>query len=276
MSTLEVTLIDVGWGDSILIESKDGISDPHYGLVDSNDTSSLRSSYIFLKRYFERKNIEIDGTKHIFDFVLLSHAHADHGHGLKEVLRTFGTQNFWYPKSLNWGSLADLIRFSNRSARIVHHQSIDDTKILPSIGNVKIGVLWPPYGNIDGQSENNNSIVFSLLLGNVSFILTGDAEAGVWNQIANKIPNNTQFFKVPHHGSNNGTFDDQNNAPWFNRCPRNAKLGISSHVRPHGHPDQDVINLFQTNHMDYFRTDEHYHITFKTEGNTTEVKYSHL
>jgi hypothetical protein len=53
MSTLSVTLIDVGWGDSLLIESRDN-SDSHYALVDSNDTSSSRSSHIFLKRFFEK------------------------------------------------------------------------------------------------------------------------------------------------------------------------------------------------------------------------------
>jgi len=81
---------------------------------------------------------------------------------------------------------------------------------------------------------------------------------------------------VFHHGSANGTFDAQNNTPWFNHCPPNAKIGISSHVRPHTHPDPEVIHLFESNHREYFRTDEQYHITFTTDGNSTQVKYSHM
>ena len=37
MSKLNVTIIDVGWGDSIFLESTDGNGDPIYALVDSND-----------------------------------------------------------------------------------------------------------------------------------------------------------------------------------------------------------------------------------------------
>ena len=32
--------------------------------------------------------------KPIFDFVMLSHAHADHAQGLKSLMRSFGTKNF--------------------------------------------------------------------------------------------------------------------------------------------------------------------------------------
>ena len=59
MSSLSVTLIDVVWGDSILIESQDDSGQSYYALIDSNDTTYLRSSYIFLKRFFEKKKIEL-------------------------------------------------------------------------------------------------------------------------------------------------------------------------------------------------------------------------
>jgi competence protein ComEC len=136
-------------------------------------------------------------------------------------------------------------------------------------------VLWPPYNTID-HNENNNSIVLVLTLGNISFVLTGDAEEDVWSQIAGQIPGNTRFFKVPHHGSVNGTFDDNGNTPWFNNCPVNAHLGISCHISRHVFPDQEVIDLFETNNRSYFRTDNHYHLTFHTDGNSVNVKYSHF
>jgi len=275
MSTLNVTLIDVGWGDSILIEYEDNQLKPHFGLIDSNDSDTLRSSYIFLKRYFERKGMNLDDRKPIFSFVLLTHAHADHGQGLKAILRAFGSRQFWYPKSVNWSTLVDLVRFSNLSPSIEHHQSIDDTKILPPLGEVSLEVMWPPYGEIDQQSENNNSVVLSLRYRNVSFLLTGDAEEKVWKRIASRIPPDTHFFKVPHHGSNQGTFGAGKKTPWFDHCPQHAKLGISSHIRPFSHPDKEVIGLFESHGREYYRTDEHYHISFMTDGNTTWVKYSH-
>ena len=276
MSELRVTLIDVGWGDSIFIESQDASNNWHYALIDSNDSSYLRSSYIFLKRYFEKQDIKLPDDKPVLDFVLLSHGHNDHGNGLRALMREFGTRNFYYPKSLNWSSQTNLIRYGNQSTNVKHHQSIDNTKKLGKIGDVDMTILWPPHNRIDPQNENNNSVVLVLKLGDISFVLTGDAEEEVWSTIAGQIPGDTRFFKVPHHGSVNGTFDNQGDTPWFDACPTNAVLGISSHVRPHSHPDQEVIDLFDNHNRDYFRTDEHYHISFQTDGSSVDVQYSHI
>lgn len=273
MSSLSVTLIDVGWGDSILIEYENNNGKYKYALIDSNDTTYLRSSYIFLKRYFEKKRVNLSNEP-TFDFVILSHSHADHGQGLKAILREFGTKNFWYPKSSDSNVLGELIRYSNRSDKVSHHQSIDNTKILPELGDVNMEVLWPPRNQI-ASNENNNSIVLVLTLNHVSFALTGDAEGEVWSQIANRIPGNTRFFKVPHHGSSNGTFDNNQHTPWLDHCSEKALLGISSHVRPFEHPDQEVIDLFDQRNIKYFRTDLHYHVTFQTDGTNVTVKYSH-
>jgi len=53
MSELSITLIDVGWGDSILVESVTEAGERHFGLVDCNDTSVSRSSFLFVKRHLE-------------------------------------------------------------------------------------------------------------------------------------------------------------------------------------------------------------------------------
>jgi competence protein ComEC len=272
MAKLKATLIDVGWGDSILLESENG-GKTNYSLIDSNDTSTLRSSYIFLKRYFEKAGKDIASEKPIFQFVLLSHAHADHGQGLKALMREFGTENFWYPKSLQQGMLGNLLMFANKPGNIGSHESLEVSKPLPDFGGVQMSILWPRDGQID-DNENNNSVVLLLRLDRVSFVLTGDAEKDVWLQIAPLIPRNTSFFKVPHHGSVNGTFDN-NNPVWLNNCPRTAKLGISSHIRPFKHPDQEVIDLFENNKRKYFRTDKHFHVTFETNGRQTNVIYWH-
>ena len=274
MSSLEIPLIDVGWGDSIFLESQDDNGNYHYGLIDSNDSTYLRSSYIFLKKYFDKKEMRFPEDKPAFDFILLSHAHSDHSQGLKSIFKTFSTKHFWYSKSNNWASTADLIRYGDRYDYVDHHQSIDDTKILPAFGDVSMEVLWPPYNQID-SNENNNSVVLLLRVNALSVILTGDAEEEVWSQIANKIPQDTVFFKVPHHGSVNGTFDNANNTPWFDKCPDDALLGISSHIRPYGHPHQEVVNLLTLNNRKFYRTDKHYHITFISDGTGVKLKYSH-
>jgi beta-lactamase superfamily II metal-dependent hydrolase len=142
MSRLTVTLIDVGWGDSILLESESG-GNTVYGLIDSNDTTSICSSYIFLKRHFEKLGVDKEKQKIIFSFVLLSHDHADHGQGLKAIMREFGTERFWYPKSLQLASLGHLLSYANTSNKVGHHESLDNSKLLPNFGDVSMKILWP-------------------------------------------------------------------------------------------------------------------------------------
>lgn len=276
---LRVTLIDVGWGDSILLEARDARGGWRYALIDSNDTGYLRSSQIFLRRFFDRRipNFTLPAPSPVFDWVLLSHAHADHGQGLKSILRDYGAQHFWHSKT-NSTSLffTDLLRYVRRSNKVVHFQSIDATKFLPPFGQTKVTVLWPPY-DVISSNENNNSVVLLLEVGNVAFVLTGDAEADVWQQgLADELPKNTAFFKVPHHGSENGLFfGNPRTTPWLSRLARNTTLAISSHVRPFAHPSPSVIQHLQNGGWRHFRTDEHYHTTIATDGKRVTIKYSH-
>lgn len=278
MSKLSITIIDVGWGDSILIESEDSDGEVHYALIDSNDTSNFKSSFIFIKRYFEKKKINLN-DKPIFDFVMLSHAHTDHGQGLKGIMREFGTEYFFYPKSIAWKGLSTLIGYANRSSNVKFHQSIDNTKIFKNLGDVSIKVLWPLYNrNLSLTNENNNSIVLHLKLNDFSVLLTGDAEEEVWKKISSEIPDSTKFFKVPHHGSVHGTFDpntqDSSYLDQLDNVAPNAHLAISSHISPYGHPDKKVLDEFDARSKEYYRTDEHYHISFTTDGDKFDVKYS--
>ncbi len=274
MSILRLFVLDVGWGDSILVESEDAQGQFHFALVDSNDSSNNRFTLNFLKRRLQTLGIDCRNRKPLLDFVLLSHGHADHGQGLREVMKEFGTKQFWYSKSTNWGSMGYLLRFARRSSNVRHHQAIDNNRVLPKLGDATLEVLWPIDGYPPAPDENNNSVVLTLSLGNSSFLLSGDAEKEVWAHVAPNIPSSTTFFKVPHHGSVNGSFDG-NSAAWLNLCPSQAMLGISCHVGRFGHPDQQVIDLFDQNARDYLRTDHHYHLVYETDGQSTESYYHH-
>ena len=151
MSLLRVTLIDVGWGDSLFLETRDSTGDWHFALIDSNDTSTLRSSHIFLKRALERRaaisgdTFTLPSPDPVFEWVLLTHAHADHGQGLKRILQDFGTRRFLYPKSSSTAAFfTSLIRYAKHSRKVEHHQAIDNTKVFPAFGDVACSILWPP------------------------------------------------------------------------------------------------------------------------------------
>ncbi|MHB9024742.1 MAG: ComEC/Rec2 family competence protein [Armatimonadota bacterium] len=274
MTSLRLTVIDVGWGDSLLLESLNGDGYPIFALIDSNDSTYLQSSYIFLKRFFEKRGIDTNERHPLFEFVLLTHDHTDHAQGLHRAFQAFGTKAFWYPKVHQAGALSNLIRYADRSDNVLHHQAIDRSKALPAFGEASIRVLWPRYNEI-ARNENNNSVVLLVTVGQVSFLLAGDAEAKVWEQIAGEIPPENRLVKVPHHGSANGTFTPRNLTPWLDSCTAPTYLVISSHVRPHTHPDPSVITEFERRNCHIYRTDEHYHVTVSTDGIGVTVRYSH-
>src|SRR5580704_18856801 len=112
MPQLWVTYIDVGWGDSILLELEDGAGTHHFALIDSNDTTNWPNSHGFLKRHFERYAARFGIATlpyPLFDFVAASHAHADHIAGLRRTIKQYGTDSFYFPR-FNQGKSAAFAR----------------------------------------------------------------------------------------------------------------------------------------------------------------------
>jgi competence protein ComEC len=71
---------------------------------------------------------------------------------------------------------------------------------------VEIEALWPPLTLPTGDwSENDRSLVLRLRLGDVRFLLTGDAGSAVESCLS---PGGVDVLKVGHHGSRFSSSDE--------------------------------------------------------------------
>lgn len=278
MAKLIVIFIDVGWGDSIFIEYENAQGQKSYGLVDSNDSTESLSSYTFIKQHFEQKKVPYRNTP-AFHFILLTHWHSDHYSGIKRVIKKFGTHYFWYPKS--WSdTMAVLLKYANSNkARIITHEAVNlDKTPLKFGGDVDLKFHWPPYtanGAYDAN-PNNTSVVLELEYDGVRFMLTGDCQAENWGDIIqNTTKSKIKMFQAPHHGAKNGMFHS-NKTPWLDFIGKRTKIALSSHIHPHKHPNKKVIKELIKKKRTHFRTDEHYHLTFKIEDGKVSTKWSHF
>lgn len=240
-------------------------------MIDSNDSVNVQSSYIYIKRYLEREKIKLHDK--LFKFVILTHAHSDHGQGLKRIIQKYGTENFWYSHCYTHTSLITLLRFAKRSDKVEKLDEIDSNFNIPDIENVKFEVLWPEKG-YTSSNENNNSIVLLVSILDTKILLTGDVELDVWDRIKNKIPSDVSFLKIPHHGSSNGTIKSDGSTPLLDKVTNKCKLAISTHRVPYEHPDDDVIEKIRAKKFKYIRTDYNHSICMSTNGKRILLKYS--
>lgn len=276
MEELRVTLIDVGWGDSILIEFE---TDTEYkcGLIDSNDGTNILNTYNFLDLTFKKmeKTKGYKLSKPYFEFVMMSHDHSDHASGLKRIMRKFGTKSFYYSEPYKKNNLAILLDYVKRVRRLGICANQLKKGIIFKMGKADFEVLWPDTSV--NNNENNNSIVLCITFAGNKVLLTGDVETSVWNDLMSGIPKDINVIKLPHHGSKNGFFHNTK-AVWetfLSTTPKDGRFGISTNPSPFDHPDQPVIDYLDRKKTNYYRTDIHSHVTFIIDSRGVRCRYSH-
>ncbi len=250
---LTVTFLDVGQGDSILIETPNGKNI----LVDGGgkETGELRAQTSVGEKvvvpFLQRKGINK------LALVVLTHPHLDHFGGLISVLEKIKVENIIgngeASDSSAYRRFKELIRLNK-----IKYQLGRAGEVIDFGANVKAFVL-NPVGIIPGRT-NSNSVVLRLLYNQVSFLLTGDLEQDGEEGLAG-FPLRSSILKVGHHGSRTATSDEFLDAV----NPRLAVISAGRHNR-YRHPHQATINKLLARGIKIYRTDRDGAITIKTDG----------
>jgi len=256
--TLEITALDVGQGDSLLVVSPDG----HTLLVDAGgpvgqaELASSNSARWDVGEEVVAPYLWSRRLRHL-DAALLTHAHSDHMGGMPAILRDFHPRELWV--SIDPGNSADyralLAEASTLNIRVRHFHAGDAF----AWGGMQATVLAPEaaYSN-PSTPVNDDSLVMRLDFGKSSALLEGDAERRSEDtMLANNRVAPVTLLKVGHHGSKTST------NPEFLAAAAPQEAVISSGRRnTFGHPRPEILQRLEEAHVKTFRTDRQGATTF--------------
>jgi len=210
-------MIDVGQGDSMLIESPSCVI-----LIDSFQNVLPLINHL--------------GIYHI-DYMILTHSDNDHIEEAQNVIDHIDTSHLVLNPYNNYPIQHD---------KIIKAHSNDHFKC----GNLDINFFGPLK---EYEDTNNNSLVFQIHLGKSTFLFTGDIEQEAEMDLVSQYGHllKSDIIKIPHHGSNTSSSNDF--IKFVN--PEIALISVGQNNR-YGFPDLEVINRLMSTHTEIYRTDQ--------------------
>ena len=180
-ASLEVHFVDVGQGDSIIINA-----DGHYGIIDGGPANKSQYLYTYVK------NLGVNP----FELIVITHTDSDHIGGIVSAVEAAGISR----KCKVWCNdiYTDQRQFSSFKGRVslagckIVNPLIGTTMML---GNAKITVIGPTKKL---SNKNDNSLIIKLEYAGKSFLFMGDAERAEENTLINEYsPLLTEFGQYP-------------------------------------------------------------------------------
>lgn len=238
---VEIHFIDVGQGDSILIQTNTGKA----VLIDGGDRSEGSTVVKYLKRA---------GVKQI-DLMVSTHPHADHIGGLDDVLRAFKVNQV-----LDAGISYSSSTFEEYLELIMKKKIPFDTP--ETAREYKLdGILFKVLGPKRVHDEtNDNSVVVKMIFDEFSALFTGDLEGEGERDLLLANLHST-LLKVGHHGSNTSTGD----LFLFKVKPQLAVISVGKGNK-YGHPATETLKKLNKLGVSIYRTDEQGTIVVSTTG----------
>lgn len=249
----EVRLIDVGQGDSILIQLPQNqgtyLIDTG-GQIDFPKEKWQRRKHSFsIGKDLLSPVLKSRGIKKL-DKVFITHAHADHMGTLKDLATEIKMKRIYIAK--------------NAAKKKILKETLQELKGIPvtelkkgdQIGKKYLFQVLSPYREV--ANTNNNSLVLKAKLGGLVWLFTGDAEKEIEQELLKTEEIKADILKVGHHGSKTSS------TPMFIEKVKPQFALISCGVKNRfGHPNEETLETLQKNNIQILRTDQNGMIVYR-------------
>ena len=242
----EVSILDVGQGDSSLIRLKNKNI-----LIDTGGNINYDISKNILIPYF--KSV---GIKKI-DYLVLTHGDYDHMGEAINLVENFKVEKVIFNCGLYNDLENELIEVLDKK-KIKYYSCIKEL----NIDNNKLHFLQTK----EYDNENENSNVIYTELNGYKFMFMGDAGVEKEKEILEKYNvSKIDVLKIGHHGSK--TSSDKSFIDEMN--PKYSVISVGKNNR-YGHPNKEVLNNLDNSKI--YRTDQDGSIMFKIKNNKLKLK----
>jgi competence protein ComEC len=243
---LRITFLDVGQGDSVLVQTVDGALLVDEGPPEARVSRQLRGL----------------GVRRLAVLVL-THPQRDHVGGAADVLEQLDVDLVLDPLLPAYSPFEAAARREARSRHVpVVAARAGRTYRL---GPLRIEVLWPDGPGPPGDDPNNHATVLLVSYGQVDALLTADAEGDVTTRLPLRP---VEILKVAHHGSADPFLPDL-----LERTrPRVAVISVGRNNDYHHPTPSTLATLERAADLDLYRTDLDGRVTVESDGERIEVR----
>ncbi|MGI6113189.1 MAG: DNA internalization-related competence protein ComEC/Rec2 [Mahellales bacterium] len=263
---MEITLLDVGQGDSVVVSTPSGHNilidcgpGPTGGEEDQEIWDAGKSTVLPYLRY--------KGINRL-DAIFISHPHDDHMGGLSSIINTIKVDRLYMPPVDYQDSMVTAIIEEARENNVPMTYITDDHSI--KIGDwISIKAVHPPdtLKASSTDTANDSSLVLLVTYKRFKMLLAGDiGKLGEQSVLASGNDINADILKVPHHGSKTSSspeFIDRIN-------PIYALISVGNNN--YGHPSDEVMERYRDNGTEVITTKEAGAITIITDGTGFSIK----